>query len=44
MYRKGFLDVNALLTNRFSLDQISEAIDDAQKGALKNVIVIGGES
>lgn len=42
-YRKGLVDIDSLLTRRFSLDQIREAIDDAQKGALKNVIVIGGE-
>jgi Zn-dependent alcohol dehydrogenase len=43
MYRKGLVDIDALLTRRFTLDQIGEAIEDAQKGALKNVIVIGGE-
>ncbi len=43
MYRKGLVDIDALLTNRFTLDQIAEALEDAQKGALKNVIVIGGE-
>ena len=43
MYRKGLVDIDSLLTHRFPLDQIKEAIEDAQKGALKNVIVIGGE-
>jgi Zn-dependent alcohol dehydrogenase len=43
-YRKGFVDIDALLTHRFTLDQIKEALEDAQKGALKNIIVIGGES
>jgi len=37
------VDIDSLLTHRFPLDQIKEAIEDAQKGALKNVIVIGGE-
>ena len=43
MYRRGLVDIDSLLTNRFTLDQIREAIEDAQKGALKNVVVIGGE-
>ncbi len=41
MYRKGMIDIDALLTNRFTLDQIKEALDDSMKGALKNVVVIG---
>jgi len=44
MYRKGLVDIDGLLTRRYTLDQIAEAIEDAQKGALKNVVVIGGES
>ncbi len=44
MYRKGLVDIDSLLTHRFTLGQIREAIEDAQKGALKNVIVIGGEN
>ncbi len=43
MYRKGMIDIDALLTHRFTLDQIKEALDDSLKGALKNVVVIGGE-
>ncbi len=43
MYRKGLVDIDSLLTNRFPLDQIKQALEDAQKGALKNVVVIGGE-
>ena len=43
MYRKGLVDIDSLLSNRFTLDQIKEAIEDAQKGALKNVVVIGRE-
>ena len=43
MYRKGQIDIDSLLTKKYTLDQIKEALDDAQKGALKNVIVIGGE-
>jgi S-(hydroxymethyl)glutathione dehydrogenase/alcohol dehydrogenase len=43
IYRKGLVDIDALLTRRFTLDQIREALEDAQKGALKNVVVIGGE-
>ena len=43
MYRKGLADIESLLTNRFTLDNIKDALDDAQKGALKNIVVIGGE-
>jgi S-(hydroxymethyl)glutathione dehydrogenase / alcohol dehydrogenase len=43
MYRHGIIDINCMLTHRFTLDQINEAIYDAEHGALKNVIVIGGE-
>ena len=42
MYRKGLIDVDSLLTHRFTLDQIKEALEDSTKGALKNVVVIGG--
>ncbi|MGD9161800.1 MAG: alcohol dehydrogenase catalytic domain-containing protein [Desulfobacteraceae bacterium] len=44
MYRNGLIDIDSLLTHRFSLDRIKEAIDNAQKGALKNIIVIGEEN
>ena len=43
MYRRGMVDIDSLLTNRFTLDNIGEAMESAQKGALKNVVVIGGE-
>jgi Zn-dependent alcohol dehydrogenase len=43
MYRRGLIDIDSLLTHRFSLDQIKEALEDSMKGALKNVVVIGGE-
>ena len=43
MYRRGLVDIDSLLTNRFTLDQIKEALDDSTKGALKNIVVIGGE-
>ncbi len=41
MYRRGMVDIDSLLTNRFTLDQIKEALEDSTKGALKNVVVIG---
>ena len=43
MYRQGMVDIDSLLTHRFPLDQIKEALEDSTKGALKNVLVIGGE-
>lgn len=43
MYRKGIVDIDCMLTHRFTLDQINEAFYDAEHGALKNVVVIGGE-
>ena len=43
MYRKGLVDIDSLLTHRFTLDQIGEAIEDSLHSALKNIIVIGGE-
>jgi len=43
MYRRGLVDIDSLLTNRFTLDNIKEALEDSTKGALKNVVVIGGE-
>jgi S-(hydroxymethyl)glutathione dehydrogenase/alcohol dehydrogenase len=39
MYRKGMIDIDSLLTNRFTLDQIQEALDDSERGALKNVVI-----
>lgn len=43
MYRTGQVDIDSLLTNRFTLDQIKEALIDSTKGALKNVVIIGKE-
>jgi Zn-dependent alcohol dehydrogenase len=43
MYRRGMIDIDSLLTRRFTLEQIKEALEDSMKGALKNVVVIGGE-
>ena len=43
MYRKGIIDIDCMLTNRFTLDRINEAFYDAEHGALKNIVVIGGE-
>ena len=42
-YRKGIIDIDCMLTNRFTLDQLNEAYYDAEHGALKNIVVIGGE-
>ena len=41
MYRNGQIDIDALLTNRFTLDQIKEALEDSCSGALKDVVYIG---
>ena len=43
MYRRGFIDIGALLTNRFKLDDIQEALDDSERGALKNVVICNDE-
>jgi S-(hydroxymethyl)glutathione dehydrogenase/alcohol dehydrogenase len=43
MYRKGMIDIDSLLTHRFPLARIKEALEDSMKGALKNVVVIGGD-
>lgn len=43
MYRCGLLDIGALLTNRFKLDDIQEALDDSERGAFKNVIICNEE-
>ena len=43
-YRNGIIDIDCMLTNRYSLDQLNDAIADyEQNGSLKNIIVIGGE-
>ena len=39
MYRAGQIDVDALLSNKFRLDDIQEALDDSERGALKNIVV-----
>jgi len=39
MYRSGQIDIEALLTNVFPLDRIQEALDDSERGALKNIVV-----
>jgi S-(hydroxymethyl)glutathione dehydrogenase/alcohol dehydrogenase len=44
MYRKGIIDIDCMLTHRFTLDQINEAFYDAEHGALKNIVVVGGEA
>ena len=41
MYRTGQIDIDSLLTHRFPLEQIVEALDDSCHGALKNVVYIG---
>ncbi|MDR0813673.1 MAG: alcohol dehydrogenase catalytic domain-containing protein [Oscillospiraceae bacterium] len=43
MYRQGMIDIDALLTNWFPLDRIQEALDDSERGALKNVVVCDDE-
>ena len=43
MYRHGLVDIGALLTNRFKLDDIQEALDDSERGALKNVVLCNDE-
>jgi Zn-dependent alcohol dehydrogenase len=39
MYRNGQIDIDALLTNKFRLDDIRAALDDSERGALKNIVV-----
>jgi S-(hydroxymethyl)glutathione dehydrogenase/alcohol dehydrogenase len=39
MYRRGMVDIDALFTNRFKLDDIQAAIDDSERGALKNIVI-----
>jgi Zn-dependent alcohol dehydrogenase len=41
MYRRGMIDIDGLLTRRYPLDSIKEALEDSLSGALKNVVVIG---
>jgi Zn-dependent alcohol dehydrogenase len=42
-YRHGMVDIDSLLTHRFTLDNLREALEDSMSGALKNVVVIGGQ-
>ena len=43
-YRNGIVDIDSMLTNKFTLDQLNEALYDSEhSGALKNIVVIGGE-
>lgn len=45
LYRQGRLKLDELITRRYSLDQINEAIEDTKAGqALRNVIVINHET
>ena len=40
LYKAGRLKLDELITNRFSLEQINEAIESTERGeALRNVIV-----
>jgi Zn-dependent alcohol dehydrogenase len=40
LYQVGRLKLDELISKRFSLDQINEAIEDAEKGeSLRNVIM-----
>ena len=42
-YRQGIADIDCMLSKKYTLDQLNEALYDAEHGALKNIIVIGGE-
>ncbi len=43
MYRKGLVDIDGLLTRRYKLDDIKEALYDSLHGALKNVVICDDE-
>jgi len=43
LYRLGLIDIGALLSNRFKLDDIQEALDDSERGALKNLVICNEE-
>jgi len=43
MYRRGMIDLDSFLTNRFKLDDIQNALDDSERGALKNVVICNEE-
>jgi Zn-dependent alcohol dehydrogenase len=40
MYRRGLVDIGALLSKRFTLDEIGDALEDSLHGSLKNVITM----
>lgn len=42
-YRQGIIDIDSMLTNKFTFDQLNEGLYDSEHGALKNIIIIGGE-
>ena len=43
LYRLGLINPGELLTNRFKLDDIQEALDDSERGALKNIVICNEE-
>ncbi len=43
MWRDGQLPLEKLLTKRFKLDDIQEALDDSERGSLKNVVICNEE-
>ncbi len=44
LYKAGLIDIDCMLTNRYPLERINEAFDNAEHGgALKNVVVIDPE-
>ena len=44
LYKAGLIDIDCMLTNRYPLEQINEAFENAEHGgALKNVVVIDPE-
>ena len=42
-YRNGLIDIECMITRRYTLELNNEAFYDAEHGAVKNLIVIGGE-
>lgn len=42
-YRQGIVDIDCMLTNKFTLDRLNEALYDSEHGALKNIVVVGSE-
>jgi len=43
LYRSGVVDIGALLSNRFKLDDIQEALDDSERGSQKNLVICNEE-